>query len=83
VAALLGVLHYSDAGALLQFCVGILALALLTRTVGVGTETVDARFGPPTTGVLQSTLGNLAELFNEGLALVATYAGSAAVVWFE
>jgi Ca2+:H+ antiporter len=63
VAATLGVLHYADANAVLQFCVGILALALLAWTVGVGTETVGARFGPATTGVLQSTLGNLPELF--------------------
>jgi Ca2+:H+ antiporter len=62
-AALLGVLHYADAGAVLQFCVGIVALALLAWTVGVGTEAVGARFGPATTGVLQSTLGNLPELF--------------------
>lgn len=63
VAALLGILHYADAGAVLQFCVGIIALALLAWTVGVGTETVGSRFGPATTGVLQSTLGNLPELF--------------------
>lgn len=63
VAALLGVLHYADANAVLQFFVGIVALALLAWTVGVGTESVGARFGPATTGVLQSTLGNLPELF--------------------
>ncbi len=63
VAAFLGVLHHADANAVLQFCVGILALALLAWTVGVGTETVASRFGPAMTGVLQSTLGNLPELF--------------------
>jgi Ca2+:H+ antiporter len=63
VAALLGVLHHADADAVLQFVVGIVALGLLAWTVGVGTETVGARFGPATTGVLQSTLGNLPELF--------------------
>jgi Ca2+:H+ antiporter len=63
VAATLGVLHYAEAGAVLQFVVGIVALALLAWTVGVGTESVGARFGPATTGVLQSTLGNLPELF--------------------
>jgi Ca2+:H+ antiporter len=62
-AALLGVLHYADAGAVLQFFVGIVALALLAWTVGVGTESVGSRFGPAMTGVLQSTLGNLPELF--------------------
>ena len=63
VAATLGVLHYADANAVLQFLVGILALALLAWTVGVGTEVVGARFGAAATGVLQSTLGNLPELF--------------------
>src|SRR5262245_9740302 len=62
-AALLGVLHYADAGATLQFLLGILALALLAWTIGVGTECVGARYGPATTGVLQATLGNLPELF--------------------
>jgi Ca2+:H+ antiporter len=63
VAATLGALHYADANAVLQFCLGIVALAFLAWTVGVGTETVGARFGPAATGVLQSTLGNLPELF--------------------
>ena len=63
VAVALGALHYADANAVLQFVVGIVALALLAWTVGVGTEVVAARFGPATTGVLQSTLGNLPELF--------------------
>ncbi len=62
-AAFLGVLHFADADAVVQFCVGIVALALLAWTVGVGTEVVGARFGPAATGVLQSTLGNLPELF--------------------
>jgi Ca2+:H+ antiporter len=63
VAATLGLLHYADANAVLQFVVGIIALAFLAWTVGVGTEVVGARFGPAVTGVLQSTLGNLPELF--------------------
>ena len=62
-AAILGVLHYAEAGAVLQFSFGIVALAMLAWTVGVGTECVGARYGPATTGVLQSTLGNLPELF--------------------
>src|SRR6187455_3246007 len=63
VAGLLGVLHYTNANAVLQFVVGIVALALLAWTVGIGTEVVGARFGAAVTGVLQSTLGNLPELF--------------------
>jgi len=71
VAAILGVLHYTDANAVLQFVVAIIALALLAWTVGVGTETIGARFGAATTGVLQSTLGNLPELFIVVFALRA------------
>ena len=71
MAALLGVLHYSGASAVAQFVVGIAALALLAWTVGVGTESVGARFGPATTGLLQSTLGNLPELFIVVFALRA------------
>jgi Ca2+:H+ antiporter len=70
-AAFLGVLHHLDQNAVLQFCVGIAALALLAWTVGVGTETVGSRFGPAATGVLQSTLGNLPELFIVIFALEA------------
>jgi Ca2+:H+ antiporter len=62
-AAVLGVLHYAGASSVAQFLVGIVALALLAWTVGVGTECVGSRFGAATTGVLQSTLGNLPELF--------------------
>jgi Ca2+:H+ antiporter len=71
VAATLGVLHYAEANAVLQFVVGILALALLAWTVGVGTEVVGSRFGAAATGVLQSTLGNLPELFIVVFALQA------------
>jgi Ca2+:H+ antiporter len=70
-SAILGILHYRDATPVAQFLVGIVALALLAWTVGVGTETVGARFGPATTGVLQSTLGNLPELFIVVFALRA------------
>jgi Ca2+:H+ antiporter len=70
-AALLGVLHYTTDSAVLQFMVGIVALALLAWTVGAGTEAVGARFGPAATGVLQSTLGNLPELFIVIFALKA------------
>jgi len=71
VAAVLGLLHVADANAVLQFVVGIVALALLAWTVGVGTETVGSRFGPAVTGLLQSTLGNLPELFIVVFALRA------------
>ena len=43
----------------------------LAWIIGVGTESVGARFGPAVTGVLQSTLGNLPELFIVVFALRA------------
>ncbi|MFN8223415.1 MAG: hypothetical protein U0R50_09265 [Gaiellales bacterium] len=76
VAALLGVLHYATDSYVVQFVVGIVALAGLAWTVGVGTEAVGARFGPATTGVLQSTLGNLPELF---IVIFALRAGETVV----
>ena len=71
VAAGLGVMHQAGVNAVAQFLVGIVALASLAWTVGVGTEVVGARFGPATTGVLQSTLGNLPEFFIVVFALRA------------
>lgn len=39
------------------------ALAVLATLVGTGTEQIGSRLGPGATGVLQSALGNLPELF--------------------
>ena len=47
------------------------ALAALASVVSFATEQVGARFGPAVTGVLQSTLGNLPELFIVMFALSA------------
>lgn len=71
-----GVLHYATDSAVLTFVVAALALAGLAWVVGVGTESVGARFGPAGTGVLQSTLGNLPELF---IVLFALSAGETVV----
>src|SRR5947209_18307160 len=49
--------------AVLTFVVSGAALALLAALVGMGTEQMGSRLGPGATGVLQSTLGNLPELF--------------------
>jgi Ca2+:H+ antiporter len=62
-AGLLGLLHHAEASAVVQFFLGVVALALLAWTIGVGTESVGARYGPAMTGVLQATLGNLPEFF--------------------
>lgn len=58
-----GILHYTHAGAVLAFVVTGAALALLAMIVGDATEQLGARLGPGATGILQSALGNLPELF--------------------
>ena len=55
--------HYAGAPALLAFAAATVGLAGLAWVVSFGTEQVGERFGPGITGVLQSTLGNLPELF--------------------
>jgi Ca2+:H+ antiporter len=71
VSAIAGVLHFTDANAVVRFVVSALALSGLAYVVGAATESVGARFGPAATGVLQSTLGNLPELFIVLFALAA------------
>jgi Ca2+:H+ antiporter len=61
--ALAGIARYSGAAALLAFGAATLALAGLAYIVSFATEQVGERFGPGITGLLQSTLGNLPELF--------------------
>jgi Ca2+:H+ antiporter len=60
---LAGVANYGGWPSGLAFALATVALAGLAHVVGVGTEQVGRRFGPAVTGVLQSTLGNLPELF--------------------
>src|SRR6476620_3683195 len=78
IAALLaGMLHYAGANAVLTFGVAAAALALLAMIVGDATEQLGSRLGPGATGILQSGLGNLPELF---VAIFALRAGLANVV---
>lgn len=63
VTILAGILHYAHANAVLAFGVTAAALALLAVIVGDATEQLGSRLGPGATGVLQSGLGNLPELF--------------------
>src|SRR5438045_7904226 len=58
-----GALYYAHANAVLAFAVTAVALALLAVIVGDATEQLGSRLGPGATGVLQSALGNLPELF--------------------
>jgi Ca2+:H+ antiporter len=71
-----GVLHFADAEPVLVFVVAAAALAGLAWAIGAATEAVGARFGPALTGLLQSTLGNLPELF---VVLFALSAGEVVV----
>jgi Ca2+:H+ antiporter len=63
LVAAAGVANYAGADAVLTFVLAALALAGLAHLVSLATEQVGQRFGPGVTGVLQSTLGNLPELF--------------------
>jgi Ca2+:H+ antiporter len=66
-----GVLHFADAEPVVTFGVAAVALAGLAWVISIATETIGERFGPALTGVLQSTLGNLPELFIVFFALSA------------
>ena len=76
LAAIAGALHFALDEPVVVFIVSGAALAGLAWVVGEATESVGARFGPAATGVLQSTLGNLPELF---IVLFALNAGEVVV----
>ncbi len=63
LAALAGVADYGAWAAVPRFALATLALAGLAWIVSFSTEQLGERFGPGLTGMLQSTLGNLPELF--------------------
>jgi Ca2+:H+ antiporter len=63
LAVLAGVADYGGWPSVLAFVLAALALAGLAHIVSFATEQVGERFGPGVTGVLQSSLGNLPELF--------------------
>src|SRR5438034_2427832 len=72
-----GALHFLGANTVISFVVTAIALALLAVIVGDATEQLGSRLGPGATGILQSGLGNLPELF---VAIFALRAGLANVV---
>ena len=65
------------APAVVTFVVTAAALAMMATLVGNATEHPGSRFGPGATGIIQSALGNLPELF---FALFALRAGLTTVV---
>jgi Ca2+:H+ antiporter len=72
-----GVTRYTNAGAVVAFACAAVAVALLAALVGRSVEQMGDRFGAGATGVLQSALGNLPELF---IAYFALRAGLPVVV---
>jgi Ca2+:H+ antiporter len=63
VLAIAGTLNHAHSNAVPAFVASAGALALLAKIVGDATEQLGSRFGPAATGILQSALGNLPELF--------------------
>lgn len=63
LAALAGLANYQTWSPVPRFAVATVALAGLAWVVSFATEQLGERFGPAITGMLQSTLGNLPELF--------------------
>jgi Ca2+:H+ antiporter len=63
LTVLAGVANYQPWPAVPRFAIATLALAGLAWVVSFATEQLGERFGPGVTGMLQSTLGNLPELF--------------------
>jgi len=76
-AAIAFLLNGLGADHILVFVVSAIALAALATLIGQGTEQLGHRFGPRTTGILQSALGNLPELF---ISIFALQAGLVIVV---
>ena len=63
LTALAGVANFGAWSAVPRFAIATLALAGLAWVVSFATEQLGERFGPGVTGMMQSTLGNLPELF--------------------
>ena len=63
VTIVAGFLTYRGANVIITFVVSGAALAMMAKIVGDATEQLGGHFGPGATGILQSALGNLPELF--------------------
>jgi Ca2+:H+ antiporter len=77
LSLLAGILTFFQANAVFIFVVSGAALAILAALVGQATDQLGTRLGPGATGVLQSALGNLPELF---VGIFALRAGLISVV---
>jgi Ca2+:H+ antiporter len=72
-----GFLHFADVNYTLTFIVGAVALVFLASLVSIGSEALSEHLSPSATGIVQSSLGNLPELF---VAIFALRAGLVGVV---
>jgi len=63
LVVLAGLAHYGRWNEVLSFALSAGAVCLLATLVGLSVDQLGDRFGPGATGVLQSALGNLPELF--------------------
>jgi Ca2+:H+ antiporter len=77
LCVLAGLAHFGHWNSVLAFAVCAAAVAVLASLVGLSVEQLGDRFGPGATGVLQSALGNLPELF---ICIFALRAGLVDVV---
>ncbi|BBX27388.1 calcium/proton exchanger [Mycolicibacterium alvei] len=77
ICVLAGLSHYGGWPHLVAFGVSALAVGVLASLVGLAVDQLGDRFGPGATGVLQSALGNLPELF---ICIFALKAGLVDVV---
>jgi len=78
IASLLtGVMHFADSNYTATFIVGGIALVFLATLVSMGSEALSESLSPSATGIVQSALGNLPELF---VAIFALRAGLVNVV---
>jgi len=76
---LTAILTFAVGNAVLVFLISAIALATLATVVGQATEQLGNYMGPGATGVLQSAIGNLPELF---VSFFALQAGLVTVVQF-
>ena len=78
-SVLTAILTFTTANVVVVFLVSAVALATLATVVGQATEQLGNYMGPGATGVLQSAIGNLPELF---VSFFALQAGLVTVVQF-
>ena len=77
LCVLAGVAHYAHWNSVVAFVISGAAVCILAALVGRSVDQLGDRFGPGATGVLQSALGNLPELF---ICIFALKAGLVDVV---